>query len=108
VTEKGEINEAKNFADVTVEQPAEGIDCISGLTFSPHNVVGTIDGAETYLEEGKIIRTLPASINVTLGVVAETGCKAGTQITVETYEPVIVSGKIAREDSPQGFYLSIN
>ena len=49
ITLFGEIDEAnsKNFKGATVANPVDGAYCISGLGFTPHNVLATIDTSES-------------------------------------------------------------
>ncbi len=91
------VEKGKPAPNIKVLQPTAeptGIYCISGLGFEPHNVVGTIDYAET--QEG----TSPV-LTATLGIGEESNCPTGTQITVETTEK---EGKVDNE----GFYILIN
>jgi hypothetical protein len=65
----------KNIASGNVSHPSTGIYCISGLSFTPHNVVVTVDwnnGGGTPL------------ITAALGIGGGSGCPAGTQVTVGT------------------------
>jgi Collagen triple helix repeat (20 copies) len=107
VTKSGNIEAAnsKNVENVKVETPEPGVYCISGLSFKPHNVVGTIDANEPVLP----------FISATLGVGAfATGCDSEkTQVTVETWTPILERNSkgetvIAGNTSNRAFYLAIN
>jgi hypothetical protein len=90
VNAEGEVEEAesKNFGTVT--HPDPGIYCISGLSFTPHNVSATVD----YNNGGGV-----PEITATLGQAV--GCEeAGNQVTVGTLE----SG----EPVDRAFYLTLN
>jgi hypothetical protein len=107
VTKDGEIEAAnsKNVEDVNVETPEPGVYCISGLSFKPHNVVGTIDANEPVLP----------LISATLGVgKLATACNSKkTQVTVETWIATLETNSkgatvVAGETSDRAFYLAIN
>jgi len=107
LTKSGEIEAAnsKNVASVKVETPEPGVYCISGLSFKPRNVVGTIDANEAVVP----------LISATLGVgKLATKCDAEkTQVTVETWTPTLAKNDkgeptIAGETSDRAFYLVIN
>jgi hypothetical protein len=107
VTKNGEIEAAnsKNVENVKVETPEPGVYCISRLSFTPHNVVGTIDANEPVLP----------LISATLGVgKLATKCNPErTQVTVETWTPTLERNSkgetvIAGETSNRAFYLAIN
>jgi hypothetical protein len=66
---------AKNIAAANVSHPANGVYCISGLGFAPHNVVATVDW-----NNGGGVPTITA----TLGIGGGSGCPAGTQVTIGT------------------------
>ncbi len=87
--------------------PEEGVYCISGLSFTPKNVVATIDAGENQ----------PGFVTATLGATAfsepggtESGCKTQPQITVETWSPVVSETSKTLNDTTQdlGFYIAIN
>jgi len=66
----------KGFGSATVSNPSSGIYCIGGLSFTPANVVATVD-FNTGGGNGPVI-------TATLGAGSGAGCPAGTQITVGT------------------------
>ena len=119
ITANGEVENGNNIEEGNVVQATffnkttkkteieEGVYCISELGFTPQNAVATIDGNEA---------EIPGSITVHLGVGAESGCKPGTEITVETYEPEIEEGKkvgsgefeIFEITKDSGFYILVN
>lgn len=84
-----------------------GVYCIKGLGFTPENVEATLDGEEA---------EIPQTVTVHLGKVAGSNCPAGTQITVETWEPELEEGKtlgkeefeIFSETKDEGFFILIN
>jgi len=84
-----DVANSKNMGSVT--HPATGIYCISGLSFTPHNVVTTVDWNSGGGEPG---------ITATLGIGGGSGCGAGTQITVGGLN------KGSLED--RGFFIAIN
>ena len=105
VSSKGVINQAnsKNVAAVKVEIPGkeEGVYCISGLTFTPHDAVATIDANDE----------IPGLITATVGATKfSEACKTAPQITVETWSPVTkeTNKKIEASTMNFGFYLAIN
>lgn len=100
-----EAANSKNVTNVKVETPEEGVYCISGLSFKPHNVVATIDANESVLP----------LISATLGVgkLAQECNSETTQITVETWTPTVARNdkgetKIEGETASRAFYLEIN
>ena len=119
ITANGEVENGNNIEEANVVQATfvnkttkkteieEGVYCISELDFTPQNAVATIDGNEA---------EIPGSITVHLGVGAESGCKPGTEITVETYEPEIEEGEkvglgefeIFEITKDSGFYILVN
>jgi hypothetical protein len=107
VTKSGKIEAAnsRNVENVKVETPEPGVYCISGLSFKPHNVVGTIDANEPVLP----------LIGATLGVgTLATECDPEkTQVTVETWTPTVTRNSkgetvIAGDTASRAFYLAIN
>jgi Collagen triple helix repeat (20 copies) len=113
VDEKGDLehkSESFDSAKVEVEpEKEEGVYCISGLTgaaATPHNVEITVS-ADEYLEgEPKGEQAGPTDARATLGAGDFTSCPAGTQITVETFDPT-PKGK-QKEFADMGFYIEIN
>jgi hypothetical protein len=119
ITSDGEVENGNNIEEANVVQATfvnkttkkteieEGVYCISELGFTPQNAVATIDGNEA---------EIPGAITVHLGVGLESSCKAGTEITVETYEPEIEEGKkvglgefeIFEITKDSGFYILVN
>ena len=119
ITANGEVENGKNIEEANVVQATffnkttkkteieEGVYCISELGFTPQNAVATIDGNEA---------EIPGSITVHLGVGAESNCKLGTEITVETYEPEIEEGEkvglgefeIFEITKDSGFHILVN
>ena len=93
----------RNFTGATVENPpgkaGEGVYCISGLGFEPHNATVTVDDKES--EE-------PFFATATLGkshyVIKEKLCAPSTQITVETW--TFSASKFLTYDAP--FFIAIN
>jgi hypothetical protein len=112
VTKDGEIEAAnsKNVENVKVEiarnskgDAEAGVYCISGLSFKPHNVIGTIDANEL----------VPRFISATLGRTAfSTRCIPEPQVTVETWKPVLDRNSrgetVEAETSNSAFYIAIN
>jgi hypothetical protein len=114
VTKSGAIEAAnsKNVENVKVEiakdgkgETEPGVYCMSGLSFKPRNVIGTIDANET----------VPRFISATLGKTEFSAhCTPETQITVETWKPAAEkNGKgevtgIGGETSDEAFYVAIN
>ena len=102
-----EVANQKGFEGAKVERGEgrpEGVYCISGLSFAPQSVVATIDANESYA--GLLTATLGIANNVIEG---SSKCKAGTQITIETFEPAPFAGSEARQKrSDQGFYIMVN
>lgn len=107
ITEKGAVPESKNFEGAVVEELGGegGVFCISGLAFTPHNVTATLVAEEAARLGG---------VRASVGALAaeEAGCKAGTQITVETYEPFLIRTdhglQIEEAFAGQGFYIAVN
>jgi hypothetical protein len=91
VSTSGTIDVANSKNMGSVAHPATGIYCISGLSFTPHNVVTTVDWNSGGGEPG---------ITATLGIGGSSGCGAGTQITVGGLN------KGSLED--RGFFIAIN
>jgi hypothetical protein len=90
--------------DVKLAEGEEGVYCISKLSSAPENVVATIDGDES---------VIPGAVTTHLGIGKESKCKAGTEITVETYEPAFEKNakgeyEIFEETKDTGFFLVIN
>jgi hypothetical protein len=107
VTKSGKVEAAnsRNVENLKVETPEPGVYCISGLSFKPHNVVGTIDANEPVLP----------LIGATLGVgTLATECDPErTQVTVETWTPTVTRNSkgetvIAGDTASRAFYLAIN
>lgn len=116
VTASGEVENGNNIEEADVVQATffnkttkkteieEGVYCISKLGFTPQNAVATIDGDEA---------EIPGSITAHLGQGAESSCKAGTEITVETYEPEIEENatkelEIFEITKDSGFFILVN
>jgi hypothetical protein len=107
VTSAGEIETAnsKNVASVKVETPEEGVYCISGLSFTPHNVVATIDANES------VVPLISATLGV--GKLALQCNSEKTQVTVETWRPTFVrndkgENEVSGTTADRSFYLEIN
>ena len=106
-----ELNSSKAFVkeskEATVKEAEAGIYCITGLaSFTPHNVVATIDANET----NEVAIPL---LSATIGQGPEAICPAGTQITVETWKPVLEKNAkgeevMQAETVAEGFYIAIN
>ena len=99
ITASGELDEANstNFSGVTIANPAEeGVYCISGLPFQPHNVTATTDARES--------GGFAPGVSATVGPWGLCSKSASTQITVETWE----LGFEEVEFVNLGFYLSVN
>jgi Collagen triple helix repeat (20 copies) len=75
VPASGGADHAKGITPQDVTNPAAGLYCISGLPFTPNNVVATL-GNLNNAETGD-------SIDVELG--NQFGCTGGTQISVQTF-----------------------
>ena len=102
ITLFGELDEAnsKNFKGATVTNPLDGAYCISGLGFTPHNVVATVNTSES-------LESFPG-VTATLGPYGVCTGKA-TQITVETFEAENEEGIGAIEAFTNlGVFLSVN
>jgi hypothetical protein len=90
---------SRNVENAKVTKTEEGIYCISGLTFTPHTVVATVDANEAEIP----------MIDATVGVGGLSKCNpATTQITVETWLPIIEGGKVNAETASEGFYILIS
>jgi hypothetical protein len=85
------------------EEKPEGVYCISGLKFTPKNVVATIDGSGT--TEG-----IPGFVTATIGPTSFSSRCKEDQVTVETWEPVASksSEHFKAETLPLAFYVAIN
>jgi len=96
IKETGEIDAAnsKNFEKAKVQKPHTGAYCISGLSFAAHNAVATVVQNESGNDPG---------LAATLGLGEALGCKAGTELAVETYD-------YEKEFQPanEGFYIALN
>ena len=103
ITLFGEVDEAnsRNFKGATVTNPVDGAYCISGLGFSPHNVVATVDTSES-------LESFPG-VTATLGPRGEVCTAKATQITVETFEAENEEGIGTIEAFTNlGVFLSVN
>jgi hypothetical protein len=107
ITKQGLIDQtnSKNFTDAKVEIPPEviekkeeGIYCISGLNFTPHNVVATVDTRESFVSPG---------VTATLGPFGKCTSKA-TQITVETFETEEFESHVEEFFVNIGVFLQLN
>jgi hypothetical protein len=107
ITKEGLIDQAntKNFTGAKVEIPKEviekkeeGIYCISGLNFTPHNVVATVDTRESFVSPG---------VTATLGPFGKCSSKA-TQITVETFETEEFESHVEEFFVNLGVFLQVN
>jgi hypothetical protein len=108
ITSAGKVEpeaDSKNFTGATVikpesaqHKPEPGVFCISGLSLTPHSVVATVDANESVIP----------MIAATVGAGAESKCPGATQVTVETWVPVLVGSEVEAETSDEGFYLEIN
>lgn len=96
VSEKDKLSETRNVENV--EEPEDGIFCLSGITGTLHNVVATID----YNEAVEL-----SDISATLGTADKT-CPEGTQVTVETSATVFEHEEIFEKPESQGFFLTVN
>ena len=93
ITEVGGVEEAKEIAAEDVKIAKAGVFCISKLKVPAiHNIQATVDDNESGAFPG-----IAASTEEVEG----SGCKAGTQITVETF------GEKGVEET-DGFYIEIN
>jgi len=114
VSKDGTIDAAnsKNVENVKVEiakngigGPEPGVYCISGLSFKPRNVIGTIDAKEL----------TPRFISATLGKTEFSAhCTPEAQVTVETWTAIPgrngrgeITG-IGGETSNEAFYIAIS
>ncbi|HXN39071.1 MAG TPA: hypothetical protein VN892_13610 [Solirubrobacteraceae bacterium] len=101
ISSGGVIEQAnsRNVENAKVTKTEEGIYCISGLTFTPHTVVATVDANEAEIP----------MIDATVGVGGLSKCNpATTQITVETWIPISEGGKVNAETASEGFYILIS
>jgi len=103
VAKNGNIEAANsNIEQAKVESPEPGVYCISGLGFTAHNAVGTIDASEP----------VPGFITATLGKTKySASCTQEPEVTVETWEPVAVKnsrGGIEAATANMAFYVAIN
>lgn len=107
IAANGSIGEAKGFTGATVENPpgkeGEGVYCISGLGFTPHNVVVTIDATASE-EPGSAMAALGQSDHAKHAKPEEL-CK-GAQITVETSLQVEAKKEFELLNVP--FFIAIN
>jgi hypothetical protein len=92
VSPEGVLEAANSENAGTVVHPSEGVYCFSHLSFTPHNVVVSLDWNSA---AGKA-----PSISASLGVGTSSGCPEGTQITVGTGE---TTGMVNR-----GFFILVN
>jgi hypothetical protein len=92
VSPEGVVEAANSENAGTVVHPSEGVYCFSHLSFTPHNVVVSLDWNSA---AGKA-----PSISASLGVGTSSGCPEGTQITVGTGE---TTGMVNR-----GFFILVN
>jgi hypothetical protein len=92
VSPEGVVEAANSKNAGTVVHPSEGVYCFSHLSFTPHNVVVSLDWNSA---AGKA-----PSISASLGVGTSSGCPEGTQITVGTGE---ATGMVNR-----GFFILVN
>jgi hypothetical protein len=94
-----EAGTSKNFENAKVEVAEGGVYCISGLTVARHNVIATVDAAESEIP----------MIAATIGTVSGTKCNTSTtQITVETWVPIFDESEVQAETADEGFYLAID
>jgi Collagen triple helix repeat (20 copies) len=107
ISKTGEIEQAdsKNVEGAHVETPEPGVYCISGLDFTPHNVVATMDANEPQLPL--------VSATVGVGKFAAQCNPETTQLTVETWVPTLARNKrgeleIVGETTDRAFYVAIN
>jgi hypothetical protein len=114
VTKNGVIDAAnsKNVENVKVEiaknskgETEEGVYCVSGLSFKPRNVTGTVDANEL----------VPRFIGATVGATAFSAhCSPAPQVTVETWTPSPEKNEkgevtgIGGITSDEAFYIAIN
>jgi hypothetical protein len=106
VTKSGVIDapNSKNVEGVKIETPEPGVYCFSGLGFTPHDAVATLDANEA---------ALPL-IGATLGADKLSGCDAGrTQVTVETWAPMVERNArgesvVGGETADRAFYVAID
>ena len=111
ISASGEIEKSSGFgtAEVIVEpknkkgETEEGVYCIKGLSFTPANVMVTIDANEIGGEE-----TLPTPAVAHAGKGLLSSCPAGTQVTVETHELEAEGEELIEEENPEGFYIVLN
>jgi hypothetical protein len=107
IAANGEVTEEKGFEGATVENPSgkegEGVYCVDGLGFTPHNVVVTVDASATE-EPGSAMATLGQSDHAKHAT-PEQLCK-GAQITVETSLQVVSKKEFELLNVP--FYIAIN
>jgi hypothetical protein len=79
------VADSKGFTGATIENPpgktGEGVYCISGLSFTAHSVVVSIDSDAS----GTTLYTATATLGKSAYVEKESLCSAATQITVETW-----------------------
>jgi hypothetical protein len=77
--------DSKGFTGATIENPpgsaGEGVYCISGLSFTPHNVVVSSDSDAS----GTTLYTATATLGKSAYAEKEDLCGATTQITIETW-----------------------
>ena len=81
--------------------PEEGVYCISGLGFTPHNVSATVDTRES-------ASTPLPGVTATLGRHGVFCKSAAVQITVETFGAFEEEGALFEEFVDLGVFLSIN
>jgi Collagen triple helix repeat (20 copies) len=103
VAKNGNIEAANsNLAQAKVESPEPGVYCISGLGFTAHNAVATIDANEP----------VPGFITATLGRTKYSAtCTPEPEVTVETWGPVAVKnsrGGVEAATANMAFYIAIN
>jgi hypothetical protein len=104
VTKAGKVDTAmsKNVAGMEIEKPEDepGVYCISGLSFTPHNVVATVDANESVVP----------LVSATIGAGKYAHCDSSAQITVETWKPQLRQGslEVTADTADRGFFLLIN
>jgi hypothetical protein len=111
VTKSGTLDDANSTSGLKVEVAPgeEGVYCISGLNFTPHNVVATIDASETTVGPTE---DNPGFATAAIGTTKfSTSCSPTAQVTVETWSPVATLNtkkEIEAHTLEMGFYVAIN
>jgi hypothetical protein len=102
ITEFAAIDEpnSKNFKGATITNPEEGVYCISGLGFTPHNVVASVDTRES--------TSPPSGVTATLGPYGVFCKSPSVQITVETWGSFEEEGFVFEEFVNLGVFLNVN